>query len=115
MTRSEYQQVTVRNSYLYLLKQKTQIHLSNIILLEAKVNYTNIYLRNGKVMMIAKTLKSLDRILETHRFYRIHRAFLINGNHLQSYDSDSGEVLLTNNHRAITSRRRKLSFEGLIK
>ena len=64
--------------------------------------------------MLAKTLKSFEDLLLNHHFYRIHRAFLINGNHLQSYDSDSGEVLLTNNHRAITSRRKKLSFEGLI-
>lgn len=112
MTRADYQQVAVRNNYLYLLKQKLPIHLSNIIYLEAKVNYTNIYLRNGKLVMIAKTLKSLEILLSPHQFLRIHRGYLINFNHLQKYDCFLGEVTLTNNHRISTSRRKKVSFEG---
>ncbi len=112
MTRSEYQQVTVRNNYLYLLKQKLPIHLSNIIYLEAQINYTNIHLISGKLVIIAKTLKSLETILTPHQFHRIHRGFLVNTNHIQNYSTALGELRLTNNHVLSTSRRRKISFEG---
>lgn len=114
MTRSDYQQVVVRNNYLYLLKQKLPIHLTNIIYMEARINYTNIHLRNGKLVMVAKTLKSLEILLLPYQFYRVHRAYLINGSHLQHYNEALGEVTLTNNHRISTSRRKKLSFKGRI-
>jgi DNA-binding LytR/AlgR family response regulator len=106
---------SIRNNYLYFLRQKTPIHISNIILLEAKINYTNIYLKNGKKIMLAKTLKSFEELLFNHHFYRIHRAFLINGNHLQAYDAELGEVILTNNHRVVTSRRKRELFETQMK
>jgi DNA-binding LytR/AlgR family response regulator len=104
-------QDSVRNDYLYVFKQKFPIHLSNIILLEAKVNYTLIYLKEGKKIMVAKTLKSLEEILAEHNFLRIHRAFLINGRHLQGYDKSLGLVSLTNNYKVSTSRRKKELFE----
>jgi DNA-binding LytR/AlgR family response regulator len=112
MTRTDYQQVTVRNNYLYLLKQKLPIHLTNIIYLEAQINYTVIHLKNGKYVMVAKTLKSLEMLLSPYKFLRIHRGYLVNFLHLQDYNGFLGEVTLTNNLRIITSRRKKVSFEG---
>ncbi|MDZ7899337.1 MAG: LytTR family DNA-binding domain-containing protein [Arcicella sp.] len=112
MNRSDLQQVTVRNNYLYLMKQKLPIHLSNIIYLEAQVNYTNLHLKSGKFVMVAKTLKSLEILLSPHKFHRIHRGYLINGSHLQKYNGLLGEVTLTNDYRLVTSRRKKVSFEG---
>jgi DNA-binding LytR/AlgR family response regulator len=52
--------------------------------------------------------------LPPHQFHRIHRSYLINGVHFQKYEESLGEVTLTNNHRVITSRRKKISFEGWI-
>jgi two-component system, LytTR family, response regulator len=114
MNNPSYQHITVRDNYLYLFKQKLPIHLSNIIFLEAQVNYTNLYLKSGKLVVVAKTLKSLEMLLSPHKFHRIHRAYLINGSHLQDYNGLLGEVTLTNNHRIVTSRRKKVSFEGWI-
>ena len=99
------------NNTLYLFNEKVRIHHSNIILLEAKGNYTILHLKNEKKMMIAKTLKSLEENLANHHFYRIHRAFLINSNHLMNYNASLGEVLLTDNHVVSTSRRKKDTFE----
>ena len=112
MNRSFYQQITIKNDCLCLLKQTVRLHFSEMIYLEAHINYTSIHLRNGKKILIAKTLKSLETILSPHQFLRIHRGILINATHLKHYNSDLGEVLLTNNHRVSTSRRRKGEFEG---
>ena len=102
---------TIRNNTLYLFKEKVRIHHSNIILLEAKGNYTILHLKNEKKMMIAKTLKSLEENLANHHFYRIHRAFLINSSCIMNYNASLGEVLLTDNHVVSTSRRKKDTFE----
>lgn len=103
-----------RSNILYLFKEKVRIQHANIIMLEAKGNYTIIYLKYGKTIMIAKTLKSLEEHLVKPEFHRIHRGFLINTNHLMSYNATLGEVLLTDNYRVIASRRMKVSFEGRI-
>jgi DNA-binding LytR/AlgR family response regulator len=105
---------TVKNNYLYLMRKQKRVHLSEIILLEGDINYTHIYLQNGGKMVVARTLKSLENVLSCYNFHRIHRGILINGKHLQSYDSVLGEVFLTNNHRAIASRRRKVAFEVMM-
>lgn len=100
-----------RSNILYLFKEKVHIQHANIIMLEAKGNYTIIHLKNEKKIMIAKTLKSLEENLNNTQFYRIHRTFLINRIHLMSYNAYLGEVLLTDNHIVNTSRRKKDTFE----
>jgi DNA-binding LytR/AlgR family response regulator len=114
MNTSTFKISNVKDNYLYILRRQKKIHLSEIILLEGHINYTHIYLQNGRKMMIAKTLKSLEGILTSHHFYRIHRGILINSNHLKAYDSALGEALLTNNHKVTASRRKKMAFENMI-
>jgi two-component system, LytTR family, response regulator len=105
---------SVENDYFSFFKQQSKIHFSEIILLEAHINYTQLYLRNGQKVMVSKTMKVFEDILSNHNFYRIHRAFMINGKHLKSYDSTLKEVILTNDYKAVTSRRRRGNFEGFI-
>jgi DNA-binding LytR/AlgR family response regulator len=109
-----YQREAVRDNHLYLMKHKLPINLSNIIYLEAQINYTVLHLKNGKYVVVAKTLKSLETLLSPHKFLRIHRTYLINKSHLQNYDGLLGEVTLTNNYRIVASRRRKMTFKGWI-
>jgi DNA-binding LytR/AlgR family response regulator len=99
------------NDSLSLLRQQTTILLSEIILLQAEVNYTHFFLKNGQKLTFAKTLKRFEQELDSKQFIRIHRTYLINKNHLKTYDSFLGEVVLTNNHRVSPSRRRKETFE----
>jgi two-component system, LytTR family, response regulator len=112
MNMETYQLEYVDNNHLNLFKN--QITLSEIILLEAEDNYTHLILKDGKKITIARTLKAFEQILKSNHFYRIHRAFLINGKHLQSYNFILGEALLTGDYKVIASRRRKMAFEGQI-
>lgn len=96
---------------LYLYKSRLKIEIADIIMFEAHINYTTIHLMNGKKIMVSKTLKSFEELLFNHHFYRIHRAFLINSQHLQAYDSTLGQARLTNNYTVSTSRRKKEVFE----
>lgn len=101
----------VRDNHLYVLREQHKVNLSELVLLEAEINYTHLHLRNGKKITIAKTLKTFEDILSKYHFYRIHRTFLINGSHLKSYNSELGEVMMSNNYKASASRRRKNLFE----
>lgn len=102
---------TIRILDLYLYKNKLKIEIANIIMFEAHINYTTIHLKDGKKIMVSKTLKSFEGLLLNHHFYRIHRAFLINAEHLQAYDSVLGQARLTNDYTVSMSRRKKDIFE----
>jgi two-component system LytT family response regulator len=111
MNNSIFQLDYVRDNHLYILRKQYKVNLSDLVLLEAEINYTHLHLQDGKKITIAKTLKTFEDILSNYHFYRIHRTFLINKKHLKSYNANLGEVLLTNNYKALASRRRKSLFE----
>ena len=97
----------ITNDKLHFTRSGKKINLKEIILLKSKVNYTNIYLRSGKILMIPRTIKLFDTLLCEHGFVRTHRSFLINNYHIKEYNLSDNYVRLTNNLVALISRRRK--------
>ena len=60
------------------------VHVSDIIKCEAKGNYTQFHMMNEK-LLVCKTLKLYEEILENSTFFRISRTHLININHIKKY------------------------------
>ena len=87
--------------------QKKKIPLKEIVMLEADANYTCLHLVNGKNVMISRTMKLFDKLLEKYAFTRIHRSYIINESHLKSYDADKECLMMSNNMEATISRRKK--------
>jgi DNA-binding LytR/AlgR family response regulator len=79
---------------------------SDVILFEAEINYTRLHLSNGQYVMVATTLKKLEKSFSPFRFiYRTHKGFMVNLNFVQSLESN--EVTLKNNRKVLVSRRRR--------
>jgi two-component system, LytTR family, response regulator len=70
-------------------KKKHTLALADIVMCEGFVNYTLIYLNNGRKIVTAHTLKSFENSLNESGFTRIHRAYLINYQHYSSFDKDN--------------------------
>ncbi|MEY3323157.1 MAG: hypothetical protein RLZZ417_2740 [Bacteroidota bacterium] len=69
----------------------------NILYCEGMVNYTRIYLASGKVIVLAKTLKSMALLLGD-RFCRIHKSYLVNTDYIVKYSRSEGfKITLVNN------------------
>lgn len=100
----------ITSNRLYFKKARKALNLSDIIMLQADVNYTTFYLRNGKRYVTSRSLKLYEILLETSGFIRIHKAFLINRLHLQEYDSEQDFVLMSNNLIAPISRRKRINL-----
>ena len=84
-----------------------------IILLTADVNYTNIHLSNGRKMMVATTLKELERrFLKYGTFFRTHKSSLVNMSYILQCDAVRHEMFvhMKNNCRVAVSRRKKTAF-----
>ena len=65
--------------------------INQIISLEAKGNYTSIYFNNKRQIMVCKTLREVELMLNcAHRFVRIHRSFTINLDKLEQYTKGKG-------------------------
>ncbi len=85
--------------------------VDNIIKCISEGNYTNIHLKNGSKILVTKTLKDLELILNNQGFERIHHSYLININHLIKYiNKDGGYVVMSDKSTLTISQRKKSSF-----
>ena len=75
----------------------TYVNLEEIVLCEANRNYTNVYLADGRKILISKNLKTYEDILENFHFLRISRSHIVNLSFVESYSRTSGgEITLSN-------------------
>lgn len=65
------------------------IKTSNIVKLQAKGNFTEVYLTDGTRKLICKFLKHFDDLLEDP-FMRVHRSFIVNQQFIRSYSKGAG-------------------------
>lgn len=77
-----------------------------IIRLEGEINYTWFHFSNRKPLLISKTLKEYEDILNDHGFLRIHKSHLINKEHVVNY-TQNGTLTLSDRSQVDISRRRK--------
>jgi DNA-binding LytR/AlgR family response regulator len=92
---------------IYFHRPKKSIFLHEIIMLQGDVNYSLIYLKGGRKILIPRTLKVFEELLQNYNFLRTHRGFLINCDHLLRIDKLYEKAFLTNDLRASIARRRR--------
>jgi two-component system LytT family response regulator len=61
------------------------IELKNLVRLEANSNYTHFILSDGKKIIISKTIKEYEDLLDPEGFVRIHQSHIINMRYLKSF------------------------------
>lgn len=85
---------------------------SDIILLRADANYTEVSLEDGEQIIISKTLKEMEKTFTNFSFFRTHKSYMVNLEHISSIQMNGGVkmVRLKNNLNAEISRRRKDAF-----
>ena len=91
------------------------IHSEEIYYCESDGGYTRFALKNGQIILISKTLKEVEEVLESKGFCRVHHSYLINLRYVQRYiRGDGGEVVMANNKTLPVSRNKKQEFLGLL-
>lgn len=95
------------------------IHLfdvADIIRCEAKINYTQFFIKNHKPILISRTLKEYEELLTEHGFERIHQSHLINLSYLKSYiKNDGGYVVMADNTNIPIAQSKKDKLQELIR
>ncbi|MBL85508.1 MAG: DNA-binding response regulator [Winogradskyella sp.] len=89
------------------------LDVADIIRCESDVNYTTIYTNDKRSLVVSKTLKWFETLLQNAGFFRIHNSHLINLSYIKKYTKGKGGyVTLSDNSNIEVSTRKK---EGFIK
>ena len=89
--------------------------IGSIIRIESSSNYSKVFFKDGKNILVTKLLKEFEEILSSYRFFRIHNSHLVNLNYIKKYiRGDGGQVILENDEVIDVSRRKKEEFLKLI-
>ena len=87
------------------------VTVSSILYCEAVDNFTRFFFENGPTLLICRTLKHFEDILKPHRFFRIHRSYLINPSYVVRYSKGKGGfVTMKNNKELEVSANKKKEF-----
>ncbi len=80
----------------------------NIVRIEAQRGYSTFFLKNGKRIIVSKSLKIWENILQHECFQRVHYSHLVNLRYVERFLRKEGGVLLLSNQEEVqVSRRRK--------
>lgn len=82
-----------------------------IVRCESDSNYTTVILSNGKGVVVSRTLKDVEHMLDPHSFARVHHSHLVNLRHIRKYHKGSGGVIVMDNGDNVSvSRSKKAEF-----
>ena len=91
------------------------IPIKNILHIESSSNYSKIFFKETKPIVVTKLLKDFEDMLIPYRFYRIHNSHLINLNYIKKYvKAQGGQVIMQDGTTIDVARRKKDEFLKMI-
>ncbi|MES2799076.1 MAG: LytTR family DNA-binding domain-containing protein [Bacteroidota bacterium] len=84
------------------------VKIADIFNCEAEGSYTTFHLMDGSKILVSKSLKEYEALLETHGFIRTHHSHLVNIKKILRFTkADGGSLILENNQEIPVSQRKK--------
>ncbi len=96
--------------------RKRAVSVNDIIRLEGAGNYTNFFLKDGTQMLVSRTLKKYEALLDRQMFVRVHKLCIVNLLFVRTFAvKKAGELELTDGHPIKISRRRAQMFKNTVR
>ncbi|MDY0076079.1 MAG: LytTR family DNA-binding domain-containing protein [Bacteroidales bacterium] len=83
------------------------VEMDNIIRCESDNYYTHFYFKDGGHLLISKTLKDVESLLEEGNFIRPHKSHLVNTRYIQNFNREQVAITLSDGSVIPVSRRKK--------
>ena len=84
---------------------------TDIVCIEGDGRYSRFYLADGKEHLVSRNLGELEEELGPAKFFRAHKSWLVNCQHVKQISSaDGGFAVLSNGKEIEISRRKKAEF-----
>ncbi len=97
----------------------TPVNFADICYVEAKGSYATIHFKQGaadRQIIMSHSIAEYEEILPQDTFFRIHKSYLINGQHLKSIvKGDNAMVVVTGGHSLPVGRRRYADLLAFVK
>ena len=92
------------------------LQIKDILRCESDNTYTTFFTTDKRKILVSRTLKEVEQMLEEFRFFRVHNSHLINLDYVTEYfKGEGGQVKLTDGSVIDVSRRRKEEFLSLLR
>ena len=78
-------------------KEYKIVNARDILYCKADVNYTEIFLADRTKVLVTKTLGVVETILNYPFFFRCHKSYLVNLNHIDTFSKIDGYIRMKNN------------------
>ena len=103
----------LENEHIFVKANQKLIKLaySDIYYVEAFADYVKIFLEDKKIVTL-QTMKNMEKKLPSELFSRVHRSFIVNRKHVQSFSTSICEV---NDVKIPIGKNYKDAFVGLMK
>ncbi|QHW00847.1 MULTISPECIES: LytR/AlgR family response regulator transcription factor [Spirosoma] len=96
--------------------RKRTVSVDEIVRLEGCGNYTNFFLKDGTKMLVSRTLKEYETLLDGQAFVRVHKSCIVNLGFVRKFFvKKEGELELTDGQQVKISRRRAQMFMDRIR
>ena len=101
-----------------VLSTSEKIHVidtDQILRCESDNYYTNFFLTDGKQILVSKTLKENEQMLDGHNFIRPHKSHLVNVKYIKGYlRRDGGYIEMIDGSKIPVSRRKREKIVEII-
>ncbi|HLN54211.1 MAG TPA: LytTR family DNA-binding domain-containing protein [Lentimicrobium sp.] len=91
------------------------IEIDKIIRCESDRNYTIFYIDGEEKIVISRSMKDFEEMLQEHNFLRVHNSHLININYIRKFHKDELLCVLSDNTSIPVAYRKKDELLNLIK
>lgn len=86
----------------------TFVQSSDILYCQSDNNYCFVILNDGRKILISRTLKDVEEMVDSSDFFRVHNSYLVNLNEVTNYvKADGGYLTMSNGDEVRVSRSRK--------
>jgi two-component system LytT family response regulator len=84
------------------------LDVNDILYLDADSNYTIFHLASLKKIVVSKSIKEFEDLLDPHAFFRVHKSSIIHLKYLKEFSRVDGYYAIMTDNTAIPVSRRRL-------
>ncbi len=83
------------------------IKVNDIITCQSDSNYTIVLLKDRQKLVVSRTLKDIEELLEEYSFVRVHHSYMVNINEINKYVKGEGGYLVMSDGSTVDVSRSK--------
>lgn len=94
-------------------KQFSKVDFDDIIYVKGLDKKSELFTTNNSKLIILHSLSSVQKMLNSKRFYRVHKSYIVNLDYVDSIYKKTSEILMRNLDSIPLPKSKKASFEKL--